>query len=76
MSRSRGVSEASREGDGSASAGRGVANASIRLAATGRGEQGVARGGDADRGDQVRARRVLEQEAARARAQRLVNVVV
>ena len=36
----------------------------------------VARGGDADRGDQVRAWRVLEQEAARARAQRLVHVVV
>ena len=54
----------------------GAANASIsRLVTDGR-EQRVAGRRHPDRGDQVGARRVLEQEPARPGAQRLVHVVV
>src|SRR6516225_6746341 len=67
MSRSRGVSDASREGRGMAVSGR-RANASISRRVTG--------GGHPHGGDQVRAGRVLQQETAGAGAQRLVDVVI
>jgi hypothetical protein len=41
-----------------------------------RGEQGVAAGGDPHRADQILRLGVLEQEAARAGPQRLVDVIV
>ena len=73
-SSSRGVSSSSAAGGSGARARR--ANSSISRRVTVGAKQRAAGGDDADRGDQLLLGRVLEQEAARAGAQRLVDVLV
>ena len=74
-SSSRAVSSSSPLG-GSAGDGRVVGELGDQPPGDGRGQQRVARGDDADAGGQLLGRDVLEQEAAGARPQRLVDVLV
>src|SRR5690606_41201693 len=66
------------EPQGGPAAGGGTLLGEVRdeAARHGGGEEGVARGHHPYGGDEVGGRRVLQQEAARARPQRLVHVVV
>ena len=76
ISRSRAVSDASEGGGRFVAAGEAAGEALEQAARHGRGEHRLAGGDHAHALDQLRSGDVLEQEAARAGAQRLVDVLV